>query len=142
MHTIASMTVGMPGETKVTADETMNFTRKVNPDYAFFSLATPYPGTKFFDFAEKMGLIKVKDWAHFNLIMPVLETTEFSLDELRAMQTKAFRDFYMRPGYLLRQFKKDKLLFLFIFYPIFKGAIKSKFKSIFGITVDPHAKEA
>ena len=142
MHTIASMTVGMPGETKVTADETMNFTRRINPDYAIFSLATPYPGTKFFDLAEKMGLIKVKDWTHFNLIMPVLETTEFSLDELRAMQTKAFRDFYMRPGYVLRQFKKDKLLFLFIFYNIFKGAIKSKFKSLFGITVDPHAKEA
>jgi len=142
MHTIASMTVGLPGETKVTADETMNFTRRVNPDYAIFSLATPYPGTKFFDLAEKMGLIKVKDWTHFNLIMPVLETTEFSLDELRAMQTKAFRDFYMRPGYVLRQFKKDKLLFLLIFYTIFKGAIKSKFKSLFGITVDPHAKEA
>ena len=141
MHTIASMTVGLPGETKVTADETMNFTRKMNPDYAIFSLATPYPGTKFFDLAEKMGLIKVKDWTHFNLIMPVLETTEFSLDELRAMQTKAFRDFYMRPGYVLRQFKKDRLLFLLIFYTIFKGALKSKFKSIFGITADPHAKE-
>jgi len=142
IHTIASMTVGMPGETKFTADETMNFTRRINPDYAIFSLATPYPGTKFFDLAEKMGLIKVKDWTHFNLIMPVLETTEFSLDELRAMQTKAFKDFYMRPGYVLKQFKKDKLLFLYIFYNIFKGAIKSKFKSLFGITVDPHDKEA
>jgi anaerobic magnesium-protoporphyrin IX monomethyl ester cyclase len=142
MHTIASMTVGMPGETKVTADETMSFTRRVNPDYAIFSLATPYPGTKFFDLAEKMGLIKVKDWTHFNLIMPVLETAEFSLDELQEMQIKAFKDFYMRPGYLLRQFKKDRLIFLLILYNIFKGAIKSKFKSLFGVTVDPHVKEA
>ncbi len=141
MHTIASMTLGMPGESRVTADETIGFAKKVDPDYAIFSLATPYPGTKFYELASKMGLLKVKDWTHFTLIAPVLETMDMTLKELQGAQREAFKQFYLRPDYMFKQLSRDKLLFALVFYKVFKGAMKMKSKPIFGTTVDPHVKE-
>lgn len=141
MHTIASMTLGMPGENRTTADETIGFAKKVNPDYAIFSLATPYPGTKFYELASKMGLLKVKDWTHFTLIAPVFETMDMTLKELQVTQREAFKQFYLRPHYMYKQLSRDKLLFALVFYKVFKGAMKMKAKPIFGTTVDPHSKE-
>lgn len=111
MHTIASMTLGMPGESKTTIDETIGFAKRVNPDYALFSLATPYPGTKFYELASKMGLIRIKDWTHFTLLTPVIETVDLTLRELQDTQREAFKEFYLRPNYLFKQLSRDKLLF-------------------------------
>ncbi|MGZ4914351.1 MAG: B12-binding domain-containing radical SAM protein [Halobacteriota archaeon] len=141
MHTIASMTLGMPGESRATADETIGFAKNVDPDYAIFSLATPYPGTKFYELASKMGLLKIKDWTHFTLIAPVLETMDMTLKDLQVAQREAFKQFYLRPNYMFKQLSRDKLLFALVFYKVFKGAMKMKAKPIFGTTADPHVKE-
>jgi radical SAM superfamily enzyme YgiQ (UPF0313 family) len=141
MHTIASMTLGMPGESKTTADETIRFARQVNPDYALFSLATPYPGTKFYDLANKMGLIKIKDWTHFTLLTPIIETVDLTLRELEDTQREAFQKFYLRPNYVFRQLSRDKLLFALTLYKVFRGARKMRSKPIFGTSDDPHRGE-
>ena len=141
MHTIASMTLGMPGENKTTIDETIGFAKRVNPDYALFSLATPYPGTKFYELANKLGLIKVKDWTHFTLLMPVLETVDLTLKELQDTQKEAFKEFYLRPNYLLKQLSRDKLMFAAVVYKVFRGALKMRSAPILGTAVDPHSDE-
>jgi radical SAM superfamily enzyme YgiQ (UPF0313 family) len=140
MHTIASMTLGMPGENKTTIDETIGFAKWVNPDYALFSLATPYPGTKFYELASKMGLIRIKDWTHFTLLTPVIESVDLTLRELQDTQREAFKEFYLRPNYLFKQLSRDKLLFALVMYKVFKGALKMKSTPILGTAVDPHSE--
>lgn len=103
IRTVASVVLGMPGDTKDSIQRTISFVRELNPSYAIFSLATPYPGTRFYQEAVQDNLIKVKDWSKYTLLSPVLETVDCSLDELKKMQKKAFRQFYLRPVYLLRQ---------------------------------------
>lgn len=103
IRTIASVVLGMPGDTKDSIQRTINFVRELNPSYALFSLATPYPGTRFYQEAVQGNLIKVKDWSKYTLLSPVLETVDCSMDELKKMQKTAFRQFYLRPVYLLRQ---------------------------------------
>jgi len=141
MHTIASMTLGMPGENKTTIDETIGFAKQVNPDYALFSLATPYPGTKFYELASKMGLIRIKDWTHFTLLTPVIETVDLTLRELQDTQREAFKEFYLRPNYLFKQLTRDKLMFALVMYKVFKGTLKMKSTPILGTAVDPHAED-
>ena len=142
MHTIASMTLGMPGESKTTIDETIGFAKRVKPDYALFSLATPYPGTKFYELASKMGLIRIKDWTHFTLLTPVIETVDLTLRELQDTQREAFKEFYLRPNYLFKQLSRDKLLFALVMYKVFKGALKMKSAPILGTSVDAHSEDA
>jgi len=107
IRTIASVVLGMPGDTKESIGRTIKFVRELNPSYALFSLATPYPGTRFYQEAVQDNLIKVKDWSKYTLLSPVLETVDCSLDELKKMQTKAFRQFYLRPVYLMKQVRMD-----------------------------------
>ncbi|KAF5067462.1 B12-binding domain-containing radical SAM protein [Methanobacterium aggregans] len=103
MRTIASVVLGMPGDTKESIARTVKFVKELNPSYAIFSLATPYPGTRFYQQTLEKNLIKVRDWSKYTLISPILETMECSLEELKNMQNKAFCKFYLRPGYILRQ---------------------------------------
>ncbi len=88
IRTIASVVLGMPGDTKESIERTIKFVRELNPSYALFSLATPYPGTRFYQEAVQDNLIKVKDWSKYTLLSPVLETVDCSLDELKKMQKK------------------------------------------------------
>jgi anaerobic magnesium-protoporphyrin IX monomethyl ester cyclase len=107
MRTIASVVLGMPGDTRESIKRTVKFVKELNPSYAVFSLATPYPGTRFYQQTLEKNLIKVKDWSKYTLISPILETMECSLEELKKMQNTAFRKFYLRPGYIFRQMQMD-----------------------------------
>jgi radical SAM superfamily enzyme YgiQ (UPF0313 family) len=103
VRTVASAVLGMPGDTKQSIEKTISFVKSLNPSYAVFSLATPYPGTDFYIRASKKNLIKVNDWSKYTLLTPVLETVDCSMEELKSLQKKAFRDFYLRPSYIIRQ---------------------------------------
>lgn len=103
VRTIASAVLGMPGDTRQSIEKTINFVKSLNPSYAVFSLATPYPGTDFYNKAFSQNLIKVNDWSKYTLLSPVLETVDCSLEEIKGLQKKAFREFYLRPSYIIRQ---------------------------------------
>jgi anaerobic magnesium-protoporphyrin IX monomethyl ester cyclase len=103
MRTIASVVLGMPGDTKRSIKSTIKFVKTLEPSYAVFSLATPYPGTEFYLKAASENLIKINDWSKYTLLSPVLETVDCSLEELRKLQRKAFTEFYLRPGYIARR---------------------------------------
>lgn len=103
VRTIASAVLGMPGDTRQSIEKTIKFVKSLNPSYAVFSLATPYPGTDFYNKAFSQNLIKVNDWSKYTLLSPVLETVDCSLEEIKGLQKKAFREFYLRPSYIIRQ---------------------------------------
>lgn len=110
IRTIASCVIGMPEDTKKSINQTIDFVKKLNPNYALYSLATPYPGTKFYNETFKKNLIQIKDWSKYTLLNPVLETVDCSSQELRSIQKKAFLKFYLRPNYLIRQVSQDGLI--------------------------------
>jgi radical SAM superfamily enzyme YgiQ (UPF0313 family) len=123
IRTIASVVLGMPGDTKKSIQKTVKFVKELKPSYAIFSLATPYPGTRFYQETFDKNLIKVKDWSKYTLITPVLETMELSLDELKKLRNKAFINFYLRPGYILRQALMDGSMFLKTITSVIKKAL-------------------
>ena len=52
----------MPEDTKESIKNTLAFVKKLKPNYAVFSLATPYPGTRFYKEVFEKKLIKVKEF--------------------------------------------------------------------------------
>ena len=58
IRTIASCVIGMPEDTKESMKKTIDFVKSLNPNYALYSLATPYPGTRFFNETFKKILYK------------------------------------------------------------------------------------
>ena len=122
IRTIASVALGMPGDTKEIMNKTVKFVHKLKPNYAIYSLATPYPGTKFYKEAFEKNLIKIKDWSKYTLITPILETIDCSLNDMRKIQAKAFMKFYLRPHYIIRQFLQDGPYLLKTIFGVIKTA--------------------
>ncbi|MCD4652814.1 hypothetical protein K8T06_02645, partial [bacterium] len=82
-------------------EETIRFARKLNPTYASFHIALPYPGTEF-------HRIVAHDLA--GDLFPKAYTGVVPYDDLERITMKAFRSFYLRPGYILGRFKDWDLL--------------------------------
>lgn len=123
IRTIASVALGMPGDTKEIMNKTVKFVHKLKPNYVIYSLATPYPGTRFYKEAFEKNLIKIKDWSKYTLITPILETIDCSLNDMRKIQAKAFMKFYLRPHYIIRQFLQDGPYLLKTIFGVIKTAL-------------------
>jgi len=99
--------LGIPSETLAESYDTMAFAKEINPSYVQFSLAVPYPGSEFYENAISEGWQR-PEWKEFNTYpedQPVYVPRGRSAEELIDIQTKAVRDFYFRPAYILDRFK-------------------------------------
>jgi len=65
IKTHATFVFGLPGETKEKASKTIDFVLSLGTDTAQFSVATPYPGTRFYKMAEENGWLISKDWEDY-----------------------------------------------------------------------------
>jgi radical SAM superfamily enzyme YgiQ (UPF0313 family) len=97
-----SVIIGYPGETEETLKETLDFIRKVGPDYVYLTLATPYPGTNLRKLLEKLEWNISKNWSQYDMQTPVFSNPHLPNNKLLAARKKFYNDFYS-PGYILRQ---------------------------------------
>jgi anaerobic magnesium-protoporphyrin IX monomethyl ester cyclase len=75
---------GLPGETKKTVKKTIDFALKINPNSLQFSIATPFPGSRYFEILDKRGDILSKNWQDYDgYSQAVIKTDDISGDNLR-----------------------------------------------------------
>lgn len=102
----ASFMIALPGETPEMAKRTIDFAKKLNPDYAQFCITTPYPGTKLFEEAPKYGNL-TKNFSEYNIWNAVFVPYGYkNKDEIEIMEKKAMKEFYLRPKYIWGRLKK------------------------------------
>ncbi|MFA4955765.1 MAG: radical SAM protein [Candidatus Methanoperedens sp.] len=87
--------IGMPGETKKTMEDTINFATSIDLDSANFFIATPYPGTELYELCKNNGFIKDYDLRALMVQSSMISTGEFSCGELLELQKKAYRRFML-----------------------------------------------
>ncbi|MFX0117449.1 MAG: hypothetical protein ACFFB3_23080, partial [Candidatus Hodarchaeota archaeon] len=108
IDTIASMAFGFPGETRKSILKTIEWViRVLDPSLALFASATPYPGTPFYDKAVAEGWIDTDDFSKFDLMQPVLQTSDFSPEDLKELLKFAYRRFYFRKGKILESLVRE-----------------------------------
>jgi hopanoid biosynthesis associated radical SAM protein HpnJ len=90
--------VGLPGETRDTLRNTINFAKELDVETIQVSIAHAYPGTEFYDFAKQNNLVQVKmadDQGHQlpNVIYPGI------LDEAEMIDwvERFYGEYYFRP---------------------------------------------
>lgn len=110
MKTHASYMFGYLGEDEGTMRDTIRFAKKLNTDMAAFFIASPLPGTPFYDEAKDKGLMK-KDisWINFSPLSnqdSVVEYPTLSSETIRKWHRKAIRTYYLRPRYILQRLLK------------------------------------
>jgi len=118
---------GLPGESRETMKETIDFALKLNPDYTQFWAATPFPGTEFFNMAKKNNWIKTYDWKLYfnNSTMSVLSYPKLSSDEISHFLKLAYRKFYLRPSRVISHLRsKENSFNLSRIFDTAKGFLK------------------
>jgi anaerobic magnesium-protoporphyrin IX monomethyl ester cyclase len=87
--------LGAVNDTKKTIDETIRFSKALNPRKVQFSILMPYPGTKLYD--EVKDRLLTNDWGKFTALDPVIKLDNLSPRQLSGRLLKAYTSFYLRP---------------------------------------------
>jgi radical SAM superfamily enzyme YgiQ (UPF0313 family) len=93
---------GYPGETAASMERTTQYALELDPDFANFYPAVPYPGTELYEKCRREGLLATDDWTKMEYSFYVLKGD--GLDERTVMGAilSARRRFFLRPKYLWR----------------------------------------
>jgi len=95
--------MGLPGETRETIKETIAFAKKLDINSMQASIASPYPGTEFYDLCLENGWIAsdsfLDDSGHQKCI---ISYPQLSAAEIFTSVEEFYNRFYFRPKYILR----------------------------------------
>jgi radical SAM superfamily enzyme YgiQ (UPF0313 family) len=94
--------LGYPGDDRAALERTIDYAVDLDPDFANFYPAVPYPGTALHAKAKREGLLVNEDWSRMEYSYYLMAGN--GLDEAAVMGAinRAKRRFYLRPSYLVR----------------------------------------
>jgi len=129
--TIGNFIVGAPIETEEHIDDTINFAKKLNLDFAFFYPYSYLKGSALWEDALKKGIVKENDIFLMNNSREGLGN--LSLEVFRNKITEAYRRFYFSPRYLFSQFIRQIFVYrnFRVFYAGLKLFLQQKEGSVF-----------
>jgi radical SAM superfamily enzyme YgiQ (UPF0313 family) len=96
---------GYPGETLESIDHTVRYAIELDPDFANFYPAVPYPGTAMYEKVVKEGLLPEgagDDWSKMEYSYYLLKGNGLNDKVVMDAINRAKRRFFLRPGYLAR----------------------------------------
>ncbi len=108
MDTLAYFMIGSPTETKEDILKTIEFAKKLDPDFVQITLLTPFPATKLYQLALAQKVFENDYWLDFaKNPRPGFKTRywtkELSNDELQKLLISGYKQFYTRPKYILKR---------------------------------------
>ena len=110
IQTMACFMIGLLGETPQTARETYEFAKKVDPDFYFFSPATPFAGTEFYETCKREGYLVAEDWSEWTdeegYLRNVISYPNFSGEEISKTIDEFLWKFAFRRKFILKSLKK------------------------------------
>lgn len=93
--------LGLPGDTEETMQNTIDFAKELDVDWAQFTTLTPFPGTRIYDTIKKEGKL-TENWnehfsGHFDHTQSFV-WNNLTPELLNKMRKRAYRQFYLRPS--------------------------------------------
>lgn len=115
VETVNSTILGLPGETRLTAERTLTYLRNAREiKQAHFSIATPYPGTELYEMAKRgdHGLkLLSEDFSKYRRYgSPVIEVNDLTSKDLLELQNDGFLRIYSAPWRLIPMLRKHGLI--------------------------------
>ena len=111
IRTTCFFIIGLPGSTKDTINETLEFSRKLNISHADYKIATPYPGTPLYAMAKANNWVKKEGYDNLGGYSATMQISdELNPEYLEQVCNDAFNKFYIRPRYFFREIRKGNLV--------------------------------
>jgi anaerobic magnesium-protoporphyrin IX monomethyl ester cyclase len=108
LRPMAYFILGIPVETFEGGLKTIEFAKELKPEYAQFSILSPYKGTDLYAEAKAKGWYREVDANNpfdKDQKRPVVLSENWSEEQLREILKKAHRRFYFRGGYILNRLR-------------------------------------
>lgn len=101
---LADVIIGMPGETKETAEETIRFVKEVKPNIVQFSIATPMPGTEFYNWVKENKFLLVDDLEESldkdGFQKCIVSYPNFTKEYIESYVDRGLKEYYLRASYI------------------------------------------
>jgi len=115
ISTLGYFMIGLPNETREEIQQTIDLALELGPDFAHIGVLTPFPGTPIYRDGLAAGVIKRDYWREFAAdprpgFVPPYWPGGLSADELNELRGYAYKRFYLRPRYVLRELLKMRSL--------------------------------
>jgi anaerobic magnesium-protoporphyrin IX monomethyl ester cyclase len=118
MRSACFFLIGAFGSTEEDVREIIRFAKTLNPTYALFHIAIPYPGTKFYTDVSESG----KFFSDENLF-PEAYTGKMPLEKIKKLTRNAYIQYYLRPRYVLSIIRRGQIKYLYRQAKLFLGFI-------------------
>jgi anaerobic magnesium-protoporphyrin IX monomethyl ester cyclase len=118
MRSACFFLIGAFNSTEEDVQKIIKFAKTLNPTYALFHIAIPYPGTKFYKDACESGA----GFSDDNLF-PEAYIGKMSLEKIKKLTRNAYIQYYLRPGYLLSIIRRGQIQHLYRQVKLFLGFI-------------------
>lgn len=120
---------GLPGETKETIKESIDYALRLDPQSVQFSIITPFPGTALFEELDRKGRIFTKDWSlydgHYSCVFQPDNLSASDLEEAKQYAYKLWQDYQRKKRVFWRDLKKFFTYWQnYGFSEVFRRAIK------------------
>jgi anaerobic magnesium-protoporphyrin IX monomethyl ester cyclase len=108
IRSLAYFILGLPGETPASLERTIQFAKELDPDYAQFFTATPFPGTTFHQMLREQGWSPDSTFDGYfnNAHEGIVDLEHVSKEEISRALKRAHRQFYFRPRKILRELRE------------------------------------
>ncbi|VVB84842.1 Ribosomal protein S12 methylthiotransferase RimO [uncultured archaeon] len=101
---LADVIIGMPGETKETAEDTIRFVKEVKPNIVQFSVATPMPGTQFYNWVRENGFLLVDDLEESldkdGFQKCIVSYPDFTKEDIENYVDRGLKEYYLSHSYI------------------------------------------
>jgi radical SAM superfamily enzyme YgiQ (UPF0313 family) len=100
IETIGYFMIGLPNETKQTAQDTIDFAKRLKLDYAQFAITKPFMGSELYRIHREGGGAEIP-WgtSHGTYEFPIFHSNTLPEMDIDTLTQRAYRQFYIRPSY-------------------------------------------
>jgi len=106
IHVLGYFIIGLPGDDEGSIRQTIDLAKELNIDFASFAIATPDVGTPLRKEALQEGWMSAEEDVFDSTDYPVLETRALSKETVWKLRSRAVKEFYLRPSYLLKRLRQ------------------------------------
>jgi anaerobic magnesium-protoporphyrin IX monomethyl ester cyclase len=115
ISTLAYFMIGSPTETRGEILQTIEFAQKLDPDFVHITILTPFPATAIYRKGLEEGVFESDFWREFAAnptlgFEPEYWEENLSREELLELVAYAYKSFYARPKYVIKELAQVRSL--------------------------------
>lgn len=109
IHIGGNYVFGLPEDTAETMQQTLDFAKDMNTEYANFFVMMAYPGTRFYDVATEKGYPLPEKWGQYGFFAPdalPMRNPVLAPEEILGFRDNAFKEYFGSERYQQMLFQK------------------------------------